>query len=264
MSSSIDSDEPAMSPSSLGDPLNSPSVLDVGNQSRLISQVLAPALRFWLRSQLDHVEDLCLTIAAGDRQVLSGAVGEVSLAAQKAVYQGLHVSQVQLRAVGIRTNLGQVIRGKPFRLLQAFPVAGNLILQEADLTASLQAPLLAQAVIEFLLPLLTTNADLLPISPDLQLLRFDHATIQIEPGHITLTADMVDINHAAIPIIFRTGLAIEQGNQLHLRQPAWLHRDSARPLPNQVFYLGEQVYLDQLILDVGQIYCRGQVTVIPG
>ncbi|HEY9752774.1 MAG TPA: DUF2993 domain-containing protein, partial [Coleofasciculaceae cyanobacterium] len=243
---------------------NSPSVLDVGKQSRRISQVLAPALRFWLRSQLDHVEDLCLTISAGDRQVLSGAVGEVCLAAQKAVYQGLHVSQVQVRAVGIRTNLGQVIRGKPFRLLEPFPVAGNLILQEADLTASLQAPLLAQAVIDFLLPLLTANADLLSPSQDLQVLRFDYVTIQIEPGHVTLTANLLDINHAAIPITFRTGLAIEQGNQLHLRQPVWLHRELSRPLPDQVFYLGEQVYLDYLILDFGQIYCRGQVTVIPG
>ncbi len=263
MSSPIDSDELAVSPSASADLLNSPSGLDVGKQSRLISQVLAPALRFWLKSKLDHVEDLHLTISAGDRQVLSGAVGEVSLAAQKAVYQGLHVSQVQVRAAGIRTNLGQVIRGKPFRLLEAFPVAGNLILQEADLTASLQAPLLAQAVIDFLLPLLTANVDLLPASPDLQWLRFDHAVIQIEPGHITFTTDLVGVNHAATPIIFRTGLAIEQGNQLHLRQPIWLHTNSAQPLPDQVFHLGEQVYLDRLILDVGQVYCQGQITVIP-
>lgn len=123
-------------------------------QSHLISRVLSPAVKLWLRSQLDHVEALEVEIEAADRQLLSGSLSQVIASANSAVYKGLHFSHVRVTAQAIQTNLGQVLRGKPFRLLVPFPVSGTVTLSEADLNASLHAPLLGNAVSDFLLGLL--------------------------------------------------------------------------------------------------------------
>jgi len=238
-------------------------------QHGLISKVLSPAVGLWLRSQLEHVEDLHLSIEAGDRQILTGAIDRVTASARSAVYQGLHLSQAALTGVGIRTNLRQVLRGKPLRLLEAFPVTGEVCLTEADLNASLQAPLLANAVIDFLLTLL--NAD-----PESELSDRAGESIQLqEPqavlgdGHITFTASLMAASGTATAVVIRTGLRIEQGNQLKLDRPQWLPHANARQgfplkdLDGLTFDLGSDVKLEQLTLAMGQILCCGQLMVRP-
>jgi len=69
-----------------------------------------------------------------DRQILHGTIPRVSILARHAVYQGLHLTQIQLVGEGIRTNLGQVL-GQPLRLLEPVPVA-ELLLHESALNAS--------------------------------------------------------------------------------------------------------------------------------
>jgi predicted phage tail protein len=118
--------------------------------SRIISRILSPAVRLWLRSQVEQVEDLQFQIEGGDRQILSGHIPRVAIAARQVVYQGLHLSQMDLAGTGIRINLGQVLKGKPLKLLEIVPVEGEMQLQEADLNASLRAPILSGAVSELL------------------------------------------------------------------------------------------------------------------
>ena len=55
--------------------------------SGLISKVLAPAVRLWLKSQTEHLEDLKLSIQAGDRQILSGKIPRIEASVVAAVYQ---------------------------------------------------------------------------------------------------------------------------------------------------------------------------------
>jgi len=73
-----------------------------------------------------------------DRQICNG-IPRVSILAHHAVYQGLHLTQIQLVGEGIRTNLGQGLRGQP-ATLEPVPVFGELLLQESALNASLQSP----------------------------------------------------------------------------------------------------------------------------
>lgn len=123
-----------------------PNQADGATGRGLISRLLPPAIRLWLHSQLDHLEGLAFRLEGKDRQILSGHIPQVSLSAQQAVYRGLHVSQVAVTAKEIRVNLGQVLRGKPLRLLQAFPVEGQVYLSTEDVRASLHAPLLEQGL----------------------------------------------------------------------------------------------------------------------
>ena len=244
----------------------------MSNQSRLISTVLSPAVRLWLRSQLEHVDDLQLTIEAGDRQILSGCINGVSVSARNAVYRGLHLSQVSLMGEQICTNFAQVLRGKPLRLTKAFPIAGDVLVYEADLNQSLQAPLLAQGVIEFLLTLLRSDStapedDLAQQAPqDIQL---KEPQVILGDGHVTLAATLVTVSNQPTSVIIRTGLRLSDGNQLHLDRPHWLPHAKARQgmplrdLDGFAFDLGSDVSLQTLSLEPGQIRCRGQIMVTP-
>ena len=105
----------------------------------LISKVLSPAVKLWLRSQVEQVEHLNFKINGQDRQILRGYIPVVSLDSSKAVYQGLHLGDIQLQGTNIRINIGQVLRGKPLRLLEPIWLKGEVYLTTDDLQASLSS-----------------------------------------------------------------------------------------------------------------------------
>lgn len=239
--------------------------------SRLISRVLAPAMRLWLRSQLDHVEDLELVIQAGDRQLLSGVVPRVTASAQNAIYQGLHFCQVAVAGQDIRTNFGQVLRGKPFRLLAAFPVNGTVALSEPGLNASLRSPLLKPAAADFVRGLLQAELELLSdvipgVSPTPEL---DDIQATIGEDQITLQTGLIT-EKTTVPITIRMSLRIDATtNSLVLENPLWLPAPRAsRGLPLESLHghtipLGSDVVVEQLCLSPGQLSCSGRITVNP-
>jgi hypothetical protein len=237
---------------------------------RMIAPVLSAAVRLWLKSQLDQVEELQVKIESGDQQFLSGCIQQVKIAAQKAVYQGLHLSQVSLSGQQIRVNLGQVLRGQPLRLLEPVPVAGRLWLQAADLNASLQAPLLANAVSEFLTTVLRSQPDLLgDMIPNYEQLNFQNFEAMLAPNQLTLGAKLISGNAAPIPIALRTGLQVENERELKLVKPEWLPSFSAKrgfaiaELDGYTFDLGSETSLQELTLEAEGISCQGKITVIP-
>lgn len=245
--------------------------LSMSNQSRLISKVLSPAVRLWLRSQLEHVDDLHLVIEAGDRQLLSGSIKQVSVSARNAIYQGLHLSQVSIVGEQICTNFTQVLRGKPLRLTQAFPIVGDVLLYEADVNASLQSPLLAQGVIEFLLTLLQADGE-----PDDSLTQQTPQEIHLQDPHVvlgdgqvTIAATLLSASGQPTAVVIRTGLRLSDGNKLHLDRPHWLPHAKARQgmplrdLDGFAFDLGSDVSLQTLSLEAGQLRCQGQIMVTP-
>lgn len=236
--------------------------------SRIISSVLTPAVRLWLRSQLEQVEDLQLTITASDRQIFSGEIQQVTASACRAVYQGLHFSQASVVGTGIQTNLRQVLRGKAFRLLTAFPVNAEVQLSEADLNASLQAPLLANAVLELLLNLLKADIPavqaLAAYSPNT--LRLENARITLATNQLTLSADVVTAHDRRLPIAIQTGLQVEQGNLLKFDRPHWLENGDFHPLEalnGFTISLGSEVDLQTLRIETDQLVCQGRIMVTP-
>lgn len=235
--------------------------------SRIISSVLTPAIRLWLRSQLEQVEDLQLAITASDRQIFSGEIQQVTASARRAVYQGLHFSQASVIGTGIQTNLRQVLRGKAFRLLTAFPVKADVQLSVADLNASLQAPLLANAVLELLVNLLKAD---IPAMQELTTdsataLRLEQAQITLAANQLTLSAQVVTATHS-IPIAIQTGLQVEQGNVLKFDRPHWLENGSFQPLDalnGFTISLGSEVDLQTLQIEPSQLVCQGTIMVTP-
>jgi LmeA-like phospholipid-binding len=229
-----------------------------GKGSRIASSVLSPAVQLWLRSQVQHVEELKVKIEGSDRQIFSGAIPKVTAAARGAVYRGLHLTEVAIEGAGIRINLGQVIKGQPLRLLESFPVYGVLRLIQADLNASLKAPLLADALSEFLLPLL-------PISDREQPLKLQNSQVAIDAGLLTLSAVILRADGMQIPFVLRTGLQMASSHELMFENPEMqVAKELNRNILN-IFKIdfGPEVEIEELILHPGEIVCRGGIRVLP-
>lgn len=236
--------------------------------SRIISRLLPLAIRLWLHSQLDQIEGLEFAIDGKDRQILGGYLPGVNLAARQAVYQGLHVSQAQLNATDIRVNLPQVLRGKALRLLQPFPVAGQVAVLAEDLRASLQSPLLGQGLRDVLAQLLAGAAGSLALDQWLQDgAAYAAVDIALAPDRLTLrwpgdtpTADALELT---------TGLAMEEGRWLCLCDPVVrvISRSGAGRSPITLtttrFDLGPEVDIQQLTVTATGIALVGTVRVIP-
>ncbi len=232
--------------------------------SRIISTVLSPALRLWLRSQVEQVEALQFQIVGSDRQILSGYIPGVSIAANSAVYQGLHLSKIQLEGSDIRVNLGQVLKGKPLRLLERVPVTGQLLLLQSDLQASLQAPLLSNALTELLGTLLKSNG-LTNLADNLKNKQISWQQITIDSDRLTICGTLTDPNSPTTPIMMRAGLELVTPRELRLN-PLEIQTSLAttpRNLDSFQLDLGPEVDIQELTLTPGQLVCRGRLNVIP-
>ncbi len=227
-------------------------------KSRIISTIVSPAIRLWLRSQLDRVEGLQFELAGSDRQILSGYIPHVSLTASRAVYQGLHLSQIQLVGHDIRFNLPQVLRGKPLRLLNPFPLVGQLNLLESDLQASLQAPLLSDALTDLFGPLLGSDSSL-------EQGEIHWQQVEIAPSQLVLWGTHKPSQPESIPITIRTYLELVTPQQLRLHP---LHiqlrpEDPPRAIEGFCLDLGSDVHLSEIALKDEQLLCRGHLQIMP-
>ncbi|HEY9673402.1 MAG TPA: DUF2993 domain-containing protein [Waterburya sp.] len=233
-------------------------------KSQIISKVLSPAVQMWLRSQVEEVESLQFKIIGGDRQILSGHIPTVSVAASRAIYQGLHLSQLQLEGSSIRVNLGQILKGKPLRLLEPVLVAGQLLLRDSDLQASLQAPLLSTAVTEFLSTLLQSDK-ITNLIADLKEQKISWQQVNIAQDQLTLFGTLTDAVQQTTPIIIRAGLQLATPQVLKLNPFQVQISPTASPFNFDGFQvdLGSDVDLQEIALTPGQLLCRGRLTVLP-
>jgi hypothetical protein len=235
-----------------------------GQGSRLISRLLPPAIRLWLQTQLDHIEGLNFRILGQDRQILKGYVPQVAASAQQAVYRGLQVSQVTVTATDIHVNLGQVVRGKPLKLLQSFPVSGQVCLQAQDLQVSLGSALLSEGLQDLLHRLLQAH-------PTLEALPAG-ATPQVSDIH--LASDQLTLIWswgAEASLMMTSSLKMVSGRWLCLGQPtlvtSWppgLSPSPAHPVrvADVTFDLGPETNIHTLTITPDAITLAGTVRVV--
>lgn len=237
--------------------------------SRLIATILSPALRLWLLTQVEQVEALQFRIHSSDRQLLSGRIQQVVLQAKQAAYQGLNLSHVHLVASDIQINIGQILKGKPLKLLNPIPVTGELQLQEADLNASLRSTLLTGALRTLLNSLVVIqpqpSADPVPVD---QLILRD-AQIQLGVESMGFSCTLIATDGAQFPIGLQLTLQRFSDRELQFGKPTWLLHIpmptavSLRELEHLTLDLGSNVMLHQVRLQPGEIFCRASLNVLP-
>lgn len=247
---------------------------------RIVGKILPAAVRLWLRSQAEHIDDLSIAISGRDRDIFSGYLPGVSLAAEQAIYQGIHIGQLNLSAADIRINVGQVVRGKPLRLLKAFPVLGEIVLTEADLNASLLSPLLAQGLNEFWRSLIQQPDIASSVEAQYGAMSFSPEVV-VDTAQAKLTGERLGLSfypccqgvRAQQPVILGTGLRAINGNCLQLLNPRWiedladvdsLDKGSAvEALDGFQWDLGSDTEIDHLSIQSERMAFKGQLMVNP-
>jgi hypothetical protein len=242
--------------------------------SRLISKVLSPAVKLWLRSQVESIETLQFQIEGGDRQLMSGYIPKVTIAAQQVVYQGIALSYIHLVGETIRVNLKEVVRGKPLRLLEPIPVQAEAIVHQSDLNASMHSPLMAEALSELVMMLLQSGLTTdLPTELQSSLkppIVVQSSAVEIGENCLTLKVDLYsEATQQTTLFVLRTQIQIKAGHKICFHQPKWLPYPDAvteSPLPHLETFeidLGKEVQLTQLCLSDEQLICQGEIKVLP-
>lgn len=243
--------------------------------SRLISRLLPVAIKFWLQTQLDEMGELTFELQATDRQILSGQIPGIALAAQGAIYRGVRLTDVTVHASDIEINIGQVLRGKSLQLKHAFPVAGNVMLAVDDLVASSTASVLAEGLLDFWQTLLaqadvaaevTTHygADV----PALKGPSLSQYQSKLDIVDADLVLYLMALGQQTMPTIrLRGGLGIDQGHRLQLTEARWClpsgDQVCSDALQDFCWDLGEQTELRSLTIQNKQLTCQCKVMVHP-
>ena len=231
----------------------------IKKKSRIVSIFLSPALQFWLQSQLEQVEQLKVHIEGSDHQIVQGKIPLVSVAASNVIFRGLHFTEVKLSANSIRINIGQVMKGKPLKILKSFPIFGQIKLLQSDLNASLESGLLVQAIIEFLTPLLPLDF----LEGLEQPIRLYDQKAEISTSHLSLFAKVLSEFDEKIPINIQTDLKLVTSCILLLDNLKFqVLQNSNYDFSNTIKVdLGSDVNLQELTLESGQLICQGSLIV---
>lgn len=226
------------------------------NKFKLVTNVLTEAIKLWLRTQVSHIEQLQLDIQARNRQILSGYIPSVSIVAEKAVYQGLHLSFIDLVAQNIRINIGSILKGEQLRLLEKVSVFCKLSQVEEDLSASLSSTLLSTALNDILAKFLWSDS--------LNSKSISCQKVQIKDNQLVINATIDEENNPQALDIY-VGLNLLSTHELRIA-PIYVTSNTKTLFESsdgEYLDLGTDVEIQDLKLIPGKIICRGTINVNP-
>jgi hypothetical protein len=229
----------------------------------VIGKLLSSAVKLYLRSQVESVEDLQVKIIGKNKQILQGYIPQVLLSCDRAVYQGLHLSQVQLNGTDIAVNLSEVIKRQPLKLLEPVFVEIQLRLDAADLQASLNSALLQSGLSDLWQIVLSPQANTdFSDSRDLAKLAVEWQNMAIANSQLKLVGIYQNIFGATQQIALSTGIDLANAHTLCL---------SSLKITSDLFNgnfedrleidLGTDVALQELTIESEQILCQGKIRI---
>ena len=227
----------------------------------LISKVLSPALRLWLRSQVDSFDELDILIEGKNRQILQGYIPRVSLSSSQAVYQGLHLGNVQVIAENIRINIGQILKGKPLALLEPILITGQVCLDPSDLSASLDSLILPGALTD-LLEIIFEENGIKPAKQHLESWDIDWKEIMLQKNGFNLKGSMKENSQKLVPISIQAKLNLLGAQSLQIIPQKIEGITELEKQCNQFSVdLGSDVKIEEFILEESQLFCAGSLKV---
>jgi hypothetical protein len=225
----------------------------------VIAKLLSGAVKLYLRSQVEAVEALQIKIVGKSKQILQGYIPQVLLSCDRAVYQGLHLSQVQLNGRDIAVNLPEVIKRQPLKLLEAVFVEIQLRLDAHDLQASLDSALLQSGLSDLWQMILTAQNN---YSPDLTQLKVEWQTIAIGDRQLKFAGIYQDASGKTRTIALSTGIDLANAHTLCLSPLNITSNLSSDSLKRQLeIDLGTDIALQELTIESEQILCQGKIRI---
>ena len=231
--------------------------------SRVISKVLSPAMQLWLRSQVEDVATLNISIQGSDRQILKGHVPQVMLNSNQAIYQGLHLGEVQLKGENIRINMGQILRGKPLQLLESIRVSGEVAISNENLQSSISSALLGEGF-KGLLETLLENQGISDPSEFLATYEITWEGAYLDSSYFILQGNLTT-NDVTNPLIIKAKLTLIPPQILQLSDV------TIQGIPNLNSYdmktlsvdLGSDVSINSFELHTDKVVCQGELLIRP-
>ncbi len=102
--------------------------------------LLASGLQLWLRQHCEVAGPLEIQLHGSALNLLRGRLDGVSLQARRVTYNALEIDLVELRSGPIQVQIGNLLRGQPLQLHQAFTIRGQLSFTPEGLNRSFQSP----------------------------------------------------------------------------------------------------------------------------
>jgi hypothetical protein len=223
---------------------------------RIITHTLTTAVKLWLKSQVSQVSQLDVEIKASDRQVLSACIPWVSIFASNAVYQGIHLTRIQLIAENIQVNIASILKGQPLRLVKIVPVSFQLNVEENDLNNSLSSELFSTGLNDVLLKILPE------IASTSKLISWQR--IMLGNNRIMLKG-IISHGSQATPLEIDFNLSLIGGHQLKLENIQVMQNKVPlfRDEHSYNLDLGSDVDIQEISLLPGQLVCQGRINVHP-
>ena len=226
----------------------------------IIDRLLGSGVKLWLRSQLTGIEKLEVAITGKDRQIMTGYIPEIFIAADAAIYQEICLTQAEIKGINIRFNLNEVIKAKPFQLLEPISVTTKILIKESDLQASLESSLLSDGLTSFW-------QDLIQKTSTNTAKKLGNSAIVWQK--LSLTSERLEltgkIDHRDERITIITGLNLLNPQTLLLSPITIL---GIPELPQNAvseldINLGNDITISQLKLEEKQLLLIGTITVLP-
>lgn len=235
----------------------------VKHKSEIISRFLNPAIKFWVRSQLQEIETLNIEIHGGDRNILRGKIETVFLQAEKANYQGIYINHALVKTEEIAVNLGGILRGKPLKLLHPILAQGELKLQKNDLNKSIKSELLTQGLIDLVALLLEHKAINNP-QQILEQYNFNWQDITLFTDKFILTGIIENKKAEKNTIIITAGLRLKNDHTLLFNpiEIQGLFTSEIMVIDSFEVDLGNEVAIASLIINEEELFCQGKIKII--
>lgn len=227
----------------------------------MINKLLSSAVKFYLRSQVTKAEDLEVKIVGKNRQILQGYIPQVFLYSNRAIYQGLFLRQIEINGINISFNLPEVLKKKPFRLLEPIVVDVRLELDAADLHASLDSPLLQSGLTD-LWQIILAEQQKETRSEKLADSAIEWHSIAIASKTLNLRGTYQDTTGQAREIDLSTGISLANNHTLNLSPLKISSKSVSSELGEQLeIELGTDVAIEQLVIESEQMLCSGKITI---
>lgn len=233
-------------------------------KSEIISRFLTPAIKLWIRTQVESIMDLDILIDAGDRQILSGKINQVNLTAKEANYQGIFINYASVSTENIAVNLGGILRGKPLKLLHPIFVSGNLTITAEELHKSLSSSLLTSGLKD-LVKLLLHNENIENTEEIINKYQINWQSIDINNQSIIIVGNLINnLKNIQNKLIITSNISLENQQNLKLTQ---LKIEGIKELNNDDIHdltidLGNDVSLSELTISPEVLHCVGSVKVV--
>lgn len=227
----------------------------------MISKLLSAAVKLYLRSQTEQVSDLQVKVSGKNKQILTGYIPQVSLSCDRASYQGLWLSQIELKGANIAVNLPEVLKQKPLRLIEPIWVDIQLRLDATDLEASLDSELLQSGLAALWQLILATKPELSSLA--VSDLAIAWQQIVIANGNLSLTGTYENTAGQIQTLKISTSLSLADEHTLCLSQLKITDQSflSSKLTDDLKLDLGTDVAIAKLRIESEQIVCAGKIRI---